>query len=373
MNKKHEYRYPDMVEPEVGENQDYYDWGTMLPGETEVLIDSGNGWEVYKRGNFEGYSIVFPLASRGIHPPEWSSRIVEAYPDHAVEIIPEEKTGDRMMTTRKLEDGTYLYTVSGVGVWQVDRNGSTINKYLGKGTSHESTMLRNGHILMCSPNPPNGGFAQEIDWDGKVYWKFDQNDYGLPYSEQNIKLYDQHFENPMYVIHEYDNFSHIALNAVQALPGGHHLISFRNANLVIELDENDKVIWSFGPMVIKHQHCPHVLDNGNVLIHDTYNYRAIEVTRSHEIVWEFNKGMVCPYLGTVQRLSDGNTVMTDGFRAVAFCVSPHGEVLWEVYVKGKNTLPRTKVLEYVKSVKAVFSNVGLPGFRIYRAWAYPMG
>jgi len=356
-----------MVEPTSWENLDYYDWGTLLPDEPEVLIDSGDGWEVIKRGKFEGYSIVFPLPSRGIHPPEWSSRIVEAYPDHAVEIIPEEKPDSRFRNTHKNEDGTYVFSVGGVGVWQVDRNGKTINKWLGKGASHESQMLPNGHILICSPN---SGIAQEIDWDGNVYWKFDSKDYAKPYSEQGIKLYDQHFENPLHVIHKYDDFAHLSVNAVQALPGGHHLISLRNANLIIELDENDKVIWSFGPMVIKHQHCPHMLDNGNVLIHDTYNYRAIEVTRSHEIVWEFNKGMVCPYLGTVQRLPDGNTVITDGFRTVAFCVSPDGEVSWEVYVKGKNTLHKVEVPE---DNKGAFSNIGLPGFRIYRAWSYPIG
>jgi len=271
-----------MVEPEVGENQDYYDWGTLLPWEPEVLIDSGDGWEVYKRGKFEGYSIVFPLSSRGIHPPEWLSRLVEAYPDHAVEIIPEEKPGDRFRSASKLEDGTFICTVEGGYVWQFDRNGNIINKYLGKATFHEVEMLSNGHMLMCSPNAPNGGFALEIDWEGNVYWKFDSNDYAKPYSEQNIKLYDQHFEDPLYIIHKYHDFAHLALNAVQALHGGHHLISLKNVNLIIELDENDKVIWSFGPMVIKHQHCPHVLDNGNVLIHDTFNHRAIEVTRYHQ-------------------------------------------------------------------------------------------
>ena len=82
MNKQHEYYYPEMVEPEIGENLDYYNWGTLLPSEPEVLIDSGDGWEVYKRGNFKDYSIVFPLASRGIHPPEWSSSYPIRYSRH---------------------------------------------------------------------------------------------------------------------------------------------------------------------------------------------------------------------------------------------------------------------------------------------------
>jgi len=79
--------------------------------------------------------------------------------------------------------------------------------------------------------------------------------------------------------------------------------------------------------------------------------------------------MVSPYQGAVQRLPDGNTVITDGFRTVVFCVSPDGEVLWEVYVKGKNTIPRTKIVE---DTKAMIAYRGQPGFRLHKAWAYPV-
>ena len=69
--------YPDLMGPTLGEDLSYFDWGTLLPEEEEVLIDSGDGWAVYKRGDFDSGSILFALADRGIHHPDWSDRSEE--------------------------------------------------------------------------------------------------------------------------------------------------------------------------------------------------------------------------------------------------------------------------------------------------------
>jgi hypothetical protein len=376
-----------MKEPEPTEDLSYWNWGTLLPDEPEVLIGEGKGWAAYKRGDFRDFYIVFPLSSKGlhpplgalgIHPPDWSSRIAEVYPDHVVEIVPEEKPDLALMQVRKLEDGTYLYTVGGQGgddpnkpkgIWQIDSNGKSVRKLITEAVSHEAIILSNGHILVCSPNPPHGGIAREVDWEGNVYWKWDQNDFvPSPSYEDRIRKFlapIEYFKDPLYEIDKSNPGSHLGVNAVQALPGGHHLISLRNADVIFEVDENNEVTWTFGPMVTKHQHCPTVLDNGNVLIHDSFNYRAIEVTRDHEIVWEFNRGMVAHNCGLVQRLPNGNTIITDSYRTINFCVTPDGEVVWEVYIKGKDTISRTEAEKRQKMV--------VPGFRLYRAWAYPLG
>jgi hypothetical protein len=379
--------YPELFEPEPTEDLSYWNWGTLLPDKPEILIGEGNGWAAYKRGVFEDYSIVFPVTSKGvsppvghkgIHPTGWKSRIVEVYPDHTVEIIPEDTPEIALMQVRKLEDGTYIYTVGGQGgedpnmpkgLGQIDSNGKNIRKLINKAISHEGIILPNGHILVCSPNPPHGGVAREIDWEGNVYWKWDQNDFVPSPSYQKMLEKNpyavEHFKDPLEGVDKINPGSHLGVNAVQALPNGHHLISYRNADLIFEADENNEVVWSFGPMVIKHQHCPTLLDNGNILIHDTFNYRAIEVTRDHKIVWEFDKGMPSHNCGTVQRLPNGNTLITDSYRTINFCVSPDGEVIWEVYIKGKDTITRTEALKR--------QDVVIPGLRLYRAWAYPIG
>ena len=362
---------PGWAVPEQGEDLNYWNWGTLLPNEPEVLIEEGDSWAVYKRGDFKGYSIVFPLDNGGLFPPDWLERVLEVYPDYVVEIIPEggfpypPRMPDfrHILDTRKHEDGTYTTGIPHCGLLHYDRTGKVIHFVEDEEISHEAQILPNGHLFVCFPVT---AVAREMDWDGNVYWEYRANEHMLPYSEQDILNLkeDSKFEDPMVLVRDHYNGS-ICLNSAQALPGGHHLLSFRNANLVVELDENDKVVWTFGPMVLKHQHCVTKLETGNVLIEDSCGMRVIEVSPSHEIVWEFNSGMVSTYQGTAQRLPDGNTLITDTYRTVAFCVTPDKKVLWEVYVKGKDALTLTEALEFQDEV--------LPGFRIYRAWAYPIG
>jgi len=362
---------PDWAAPEQGEDLNYWNWGTLLPNEPEVLIEEGDSWIVYKRGDFKDYSIVFPLSGGAIFPPDWTMRVLEVYPDKVYEIIPEggfplsrsKPTFKHLLDTRKHEDGTYTTGMPHNGIIQYTRDGEVLHFLEDEEISHEAQILPNGHLFTCFPVTD---VAREMDWEGNVYWEYRVEDHIIPYQEQNIlNLGEGHkYENPLVLVEDHYKGS-ICLNSAQVLPGGHHLLSFRNANLVVELDENDEVVWTFGPMVIKHQHCVTRLDNGNTLIEDSCGMRVIEVTPNHEIVWEFNAGMVSTYQGTAQRLPDGNTLITDTYRTVAFCVSPGGEVLWEVYVKGKGALTLTEALEFQDEV--------LPGFRIYRAWAYPIG
>ena len=369
--------YPGMVEPDLGEDLTYFDWGSLLPEEEEVLIAEGDGWAAYKRGAFEGYSVLFALSPRGIHAPGWKDRLVEVYPDKGIEIVPE--VGARLfyMDARKYPDGTYSYSDYKTGIFHVDSEGKILHRYLDEANGHES--------LVLSFEPPRVlsysfelGIARITDWKGTVYWEWDQAKEVVPFDAENYSNLDFHYGtqfpeegtsvprvyDPIWVVKENQRDGGVGLNRVQVLDNGHKILSLRNVDLVLEIDEDNEVVWSFGPMVLRHQHCPTLLDNGNILIHDTGNNRVIEVTRDHEIVFEFGGGMVCPYMGMVQRLPDGNTVFSDGLRTTATCVSPEGEVVWEVYIKGKDTLTRTEALEFQKKV--------LPGFRILRAWAYPI-
>lgn len=367
--------YPELMEPKLGENLDYFDWGFLLPN--EQLIASGDGWEAYCRGDFEDYSVLFALSDRGIHSPEWKDRLVEVYPDHAEEIIiPTVKLFT--MDARKYEDGTYSYSDYETGIFHIDSNGEILHQYLDYNNGHESLIDfgdtdSDDRILSYSFET---GIARITDWDGNIYWEWNQNEEIEEFNPDNYANLEYHYGtqfdkegNPTYRVYDpiqiiRDNQADggIGLNRVQILNNGHKLLSLRNCDLIIEVDKNNKVVWSFGPMVVRHPHCCTMLENGNVLVHDTGNNRIIEVTKEHEIVWEFNSGMVCPYMGMAQRLPNGNTVFTDGLRTTAICVTPDGDVIWEVYIKGKDTLTRTEALKYSKKV--------LPGFRIYRAWCY---
>ena len=370
--------YPDMLEPELDEDLSYWDWGTLLPNEEEITIGEGEGWVAYKRGSFEGYSILFALSARGIHRPDWRDRLVEVYSNYAVEIVMQDKVAKFTMDARKYSDGTYSYSDYGTGIFHIDSKGKTLHKYLDENNGHES--------LVLSFEPPRilsysfeTGVARITDWQGNIYWEWNQEEVIIPFSSNNYANLEYHYGTkfaedgiPIYKVYDpietvktNQHDGGIGLNRVQVLENGHKILSLRNVDLVLEIDENNKTVWSFGPTILRHQHCPTLLDNGNLLVHDTGNNRILEVTKEHEIVFEFQGGMVCPYMGMVQRLPDGDTVFSDGLRTTVTCVTPAGEVVWEVYIKGKDTLTRTEALKHQKKV--------LPGFRIYRAWCYLLG
>jgi len=363
--------FPEMVAPEQGEDISYWDWGTLLPEEKEILIAEGEYWTVYKRGDFKDYSIVFPLSGGAIFPSDWPMRVLEVYPDKVYEIMPEDgfplsksrPSFRHLLDTRKHSDGTYTTGMPHNGLLHFTREGKVLHYVEDEEISHEAQILPNGNLFVCFPVT---AVAREMDWNGHVFWEYRAEDHIIPYQEQNIlNLGEGHkYENPLVLVEDHYNGS-ICLNSAQKLPGGHHLLSFRNANLVVEVDENDEVVWSYGPLSIKHQHHVTRLDNGNTLIEDSCGMRVIEVSPSHEIVWEFGSGLVSTYQGTATRLLDGSTYITDTYRTVGFLVSAEGEVLWEVYVKAKNCLTRTEALENNSRV--------LPGFRIYRAHIYPIG
>jgi len=96
------------------------------------------------------------------------------------------------------------------------------------------------------------------------------------------------------------------------------------------------------------------------LIHDTGNNRVIEVTKDHEIVWEYSKGMVSPMAGIAQRKDNGNTVILECFRSCVFEVTYEKECVWEAIAVAKSGVVKDGVPVTVT-----------PGLLVFRAWWYP--
>ena len=123
---------------------------------------------------------------------------------------------------------------------------------------------------------------------------------------------------------------------------GNMLVSLRHLDVILKLDlENDELVWRFGPdgdftMTGEgewqyHQHAPELQANGNILVYDNGNHRpgladgetpftrAVEYAldtdeMTVEEVWEFRgeEPYFAPYVGAVQRLENGNVLITDG-------------------------------------------------------------
>jgi hypothetical protein len=141
------------------------------------------------------------------------------------------------------------------------------------------------------------------------------------------------------------------INAVQLIertpaPGhpfkeGSLLVSLRNTDTIAVVDlESETVTWAMTGMW-RRQHYPKLLDNGNILIFDNQGHfgeggasRVLEfdpVTQGVEWSYVGDRENVfeSDRWGSQQRLTNGNTLITESTNGRAFEVTPEGDVVWE--------------------------------------------
>jgi hypothetical protein len=128
-------------------------------------------------------------------------------------------------------------------------------------------------------------------------------------------------------------------NKDPAFKRGNILISIRNLSLLAVVDMEKRTIsWAMlGPW--RFQHEPRMLPNGNILLFDNVGYdsfsRIIEVDPSQlQMVWTYEgdppSSFSSDYCGIVQRLPNGNTLITETCSGRAFEVTKDTkEIVWE--------------------------------------------
>jgi hypothetical protein len=120
---------------------------------------------------------------------------------------------------------------------------------------------------------------------------------------------------------------------------GNLLTCFRNVNQIAVLDqETMEVLWVWGEGVLEWPHHPTMLDNGHLLIFDNgfkrkYS-RVIELDPVGEVFeWQYKgdppESFYSSKNGSAQRLPNGNTLICDGDQGRAIEVTPGGEIVWE--------------------------------------------
>ncbi|KAH0335987.1 hypothetical protein KCU81_g8795, partial [Aureobasidium melanogenum] len=127
--------------------------------------------------------------------------------------------------------------------------------------------------------------------------------------------------------------------------GKHVLASMRSVSAVVIIEKaSGDIVWKLGPETLAQQHNATELDNGNILIFDngafrngesiTYT-RAIEVDRkTKKIVWEYRDRsqmlyFFTPFMGSAQRLANGNTLLCESAFGRIFEVTKEGYICWE--------------------------------------------
>ena len=118
---------------------------------------------------------------------------------------------------------------------------------------------------------------------------------------------------------------------------GRLLLSFRHLDLVAVLDPaQSRIVWGLTGLWHR-QHEPVLLPGGRLLVFDNLGHhgktRVLELDpATQEIAWSYHgddEGFVSWWCGAAQRLQNGNTLITDSTNGRAVEVTPSGQPVWE--------------------------------------------
>lgn len=233
---------------------------------------------------------------------------------------------------------------------EVTPDGRTVWQFEDVTHHHDAQWLPNGHLLYAAcerlPNafarrvpggtahgpdvPMYGDVIREVDRQGRLVWQWRAQDHLAP--EQ-------------FPIHPgFGRYHWPLVNGLGVRDDGTVLMSLRTTAGIIGVSRADgRVVLHIPPSVVSHQHAPVPLPNGRILAFDNGNFRAgqhVSFSRvveldpdSGEVVWSYSDPMASsfytPYMGSAQRLPNGNTHITESATGRLFEVTPQGEVVWE--------------------------------------------
>ena len=137
------------------------------------------------------------------------------------------------------------------------------------------------------------------------------------------------------------------------LPNGHVLITDQGNERIIEIDRsNNAIVWQYGqngiigngPNQLNNPNSAELLTNGNILISDENNNRAIEVTHTapSTIVATFTNHGTTSGVAFASRLPSGDTLITDSNNARIVVVDKHDNTVWQYFTNttaGSNPSP----------------------------------
>ena len=204
---------------------------------------------------------------------------------------------------------------------------------------HDCQWLPNGNLLYTVAASPSrwelgiSDIVKEVNRKGEVVWEW------RAWEHLNTKEWPRH---------ECFNDDHWPMiNGLQQTEDGTVLMSLRTTSGIIAVDKfNDDIMWEIKYPYVTQQHCPVETEKGRVLCFDNGNIRpGVSTTHSRiveydiesrELVWSYTDPMppsfFSPYMGSVQRLWDGNTFICESAFGRLFEVTPKGKTVWEYII-----------------------------------------
>jgi hypothetical protein len=149
-------------------------------------------------------------------------------------------------------------------------------------------------------------------------------------------------ENPVYPIDllHTNSIEVIDGSDISASPGvfkkGNVLLSIRNISTIMIVDLEEKAVrWIWGPSNIIYQHTPRIVPGPHILLFNNGVSRSSVLEMdpfTYEILWKFSGAKDSPLssriYGACQRLPNSNVLITDSLQARALEVTQAGEIVW---------------------------------------------
>ncbi|GAB5585668.1 hypothetical protein Unana1_00568 [Umbelopsis nana] len=337
---------------------------------------------------FPGYTLFAPLSSPdtvylvdndGKEVHRWT---LSYRPGRHARILP----NGNLAFNGSLPDEPHLFLMwekyRGGAMIQVDPQGNIVREHQDPLAHHDAHHLDNGHILYTTleelseeasatviggvpgTEAPNGrvyaDVIKEVDADNNVVWTWKVSEH-LP---KDVFPLQPHYPREHWPL----------INTVYPLKDGNVLASLRSVSAVIIIEKaTGKIIWHLDSNIVAQQHNANELENGNILIFDNGAFRTgdsinfsrvIEVDRNtKEIIWEYRdpqqEAFFTPFMGSAQRLPNGNTLINEAAFGRIFEVTKNGTLVWE-YVN-----PYFAVYK-VPQLAKVFKNESNALFRAYK-------
>lgn len=220
---------------------------------------------------------------------------------------------------------------------------------------HDAQWLSNGHLIYAAAEPIPPAYAQRIQGgsrqrelpDGAII-----GDVIREVDRQGRLVWEwrawEHLDIEQFPISElFDRHHWPLINGIHVTPQDTVLLSLRTTSGVVEVSKTDgRVLNHIGSDVLSHQHAPELTDQGTLLVFDNGNHRPgshipysriLELDRQGKnIVWEYTDtpafAFFTPYMGSAQRLWNGNTFITESATGRLFEVTPDKDIVWEYVI-----------------------------------------
>jgi hypothetical protein len=304
------------------------------------------GYNFYSSGDIAG-AVLMDMAGQPIH--RWEFLFREAFPNASRA----DRTSHGAHHWRRailLDDGSVIAIFGGLGIIKVDRDSSLIWANSSR-AHHDAQILPNGDILTLSRishmiprvnkrSPIAEDLIVLLDSDGNEKQSWSVLEAVERWKGPQIWSPKQQKSGDIFHTNAIEQLQQDYTDRHPEFTTGRVLTSMRSLNALALIDlEKNEVVWAHTGK-FRGQHDPRILDNGNILFFDNGGRKnssgVFELnpnTKQNE--WRYigtnEHPFFSKYCGTVTRLPNGNTLVTESDNGRSFELSPNKTIVWEFH------------------------------------------